>query len=175
MVEIVSRLVLVCFLLFYTMPVMAEDVILPAGTRVPVSVYNTVSSDNLKMGDMVSAVVRNDVRYKDVLFFKAGDTAVLNIQKSKPATGHGGAGLLIVNGGRAIDVNGVEHPFNLSVQSKGVSKRGWGVTASILGVLVLLVPFGIWIEGTPATLQGGAVYDGLTTSPIAFNGKDVQQ
>jgi len=144
----------------------AETVSLPIGTRIPLSIYNTVSSNNLHDGDMVSAVIRNDVVYNGVTFFRKGDSATLTVDKSKPASGHGGAGLLNIAGGRAVDVKGQDVPFSLSLQMKGHSKRGWGVTATVLGILVILIPFGIWVEGSPATIQGGAVYDGLTTAPI---------
>jgi hypothetical protein len=147
----------------------AETVSLPIGTRIPVSVYNTVSSNNLHDGDMVSAVIRNDVTYNGVVFFRKGDSATLTVDKSKPASGHGGAGLLNITGGRAVDAKGQDTPFGLSLQMKGHSKRGWGVTATVLGILVILIPFGIWVEGTPATIQGGAVYEGLTTAPIQFS------
>lgn len=147
----------------------AETVSLPIGTRIPISIYNTVSSNNLHDGDMVSAVIRDDVAYNGVTFFRKGDSATLTVDKSKPASGHGGAGLLNISGGRAVSAKGQDVPFGLTLQMKGHSKRGWGVVATVLGILVILIPFGIWVDGSPATLQGGAVYDGLTTAPVQFS------
>jgi hypothetical protein len=143
---------------------MAKTVNLEAGTRVPITVYNTVNSDNLKTGDMVSISVAEPVIIDGVTIFKKGSTGVLNISKSVKSGGHGKAGQLEVNGGRVTDVFGNAHPINVSLSSKGSGKRGWAITATILGILVILVPFGLWVDGTPATIQGGQYIDGLTTS-----------
>jgi hypothetical protein len=151
----------------------AKEITVPAGTRVPISIYNSVSSDNLRTSDMISATIRQDVLSNGVLIFKHGDNATLNVEKARSSGGHGRAGLLSINGGRVWDTNGQEHPINLSVQAKGHSKRGGAIIATVLGVLfVFFIPFGIWIDGTPATLQGGAVYDGITTAPITLTVPD---
>src|SRR5579884_4246962 len=94
----------------------AETISLPTGTRIPLSIYNTVSSNNLHDGDMVSAVIRDDVNYNGVTFFRKGDSATLTVDKSKPASGHGGAGLLNITGGRAVDAKGHDVPFGLNLQ-----------------------------------------------------------
>jgi hypothetical protein len=114
-----------------------------------------VNSDNLKTGDMISISVSESVKVDGVVVFKKGSTGVLNIAKSVKSGGHGRAGRLEIDGGRINDAFGNTHPINVSISSKGNSKRGWAIVSSVLGVAIILIPFGIWIDGTPATVQGG--------------------
>lgn len=148
---------------------MAKTITLEAGTRVPITVYNTVNSDNLKTGDMVSISVAEPVVVDGVTLFKKGSTGVLNISRSVKSGGHGKAGQLEINGGRITDVFGNVHPINVSLSSKGSSKRGWAIVATIFGIILILVPFGLWVDGTPATVQGGQYIDALTTSASEIN------
>ena len=151
---------------------LAKAISLEAGTRIPVTIYNTVNSDNLKTGDMISISVSEPVVIDGVTVFKKGSTGVLNISKSVKSGGHGRAGQLEINGGRVTDVYGNAHPINVSLSSKGNSKRGWAIVSTVLGILVILIPFGIWVDGTPATMQGGQYIDALTTSASEINVPD---
>lgn len=137
---------------------------LEAGTRIPITIYNTVNSDNLKSGDMISVSVNENVKVNGVLIFKKGSTGILSVAKSVKSGGHGKAGVLEINGGRINDIYGNSYPINASLSSKGSSKRGWAIVSSILGVALILVPFGLWVDGTPATIQGGQYLDAITTS-----------
>ncbi len=142
-----------------------KELTINTGTRVPIVVYNTVSSNNLNEGDMVSISVSQDVKVEGHTIFKKGSEGVLYVSKAKKGRGHGGKGVLEVNGGRIYDVYGNDYQLNLSINREGVSKRGWAVVATIFGILLILVPFGIWIDGKPAMLQGGAQFDAMITAP----------
>jgi len=167
--------VLVGFLLLQVpLTAFGKTITLEAGTRVPITIYNTVNSDNLKTGDMISVSVSEPVKVNGVVIFKKGSTGVLSISKSVKSGGHGRAGQLEINGGRVTDVFGNAHPINASLSSKGNSKRGWAIVSSILGVVLILVPFGIWVDGTPATVQGGQYIDALTTSASEIEVPDTQ-
>lgn len=142
----------------------ARSFTLDAGTRVPITIYNTVNSDNLKTGDMIAISVAENVKVNGHLVFKKGASGILNVSKSVKSGGHGRAGLLEINGGRLTDIYGHNHPINASLSSKGSSKRGWAIVSTILGIVVILVPFGLWVDGTPATIQGGQYVEALTTT-----------
>ncbi|MCE3235394.1 MAG: hypothetical protein K0Q50_1574 [Vampirovibrio sp.] len=142
----------------------SRKIILEAGTRIPITIYNTVNSDNLKTGDMISVSVNENIKVNGILVFKKGSTGILNVSRSVKSGGHGKAGLLEISGGRVNDIYGNTYPINASLSSKGSSKRGWAIASSILGILVILVPFGLWVDGTPATIQGGQYIDAITTA-----------
>lgn len=147
-----------------TASVTNKKITLDAGVRIPITVYNTVSSDNVKAGDMISISINDNVKVNGVVLFKKGSTGILNVSKSIKSGGHGRAGELEINGGRVNDVFGNPHPISASLSSKGSSKRGWAIVSTILGILVILVPFGLWVDGSPATVQGGQYLDAITTS-----------
>ena len=136
-----------------------------AGTRVPVSVYNTVNSNNLNQGDMIAMAVSSDVKVDGVTVFKKGSEGVLFVSKSIKGRGHGGKGILEIDGGRVYDALGNDYNLNLSINRQGVGKRGWAIVATVLGIALILVPFGVWIDGSPASLQGGGQFDALVTTP----------
>lgn len=139
-------------------------VMLQTGTRIPFTIHSSVNSDNLKNGDMISITIGKDVFVDGAKVFKKGAEGVLFVTESKRSGGHGKGGKLEITGGKFNDAFGNEHAFNLSISRQGESKRGSAITASVLGVALILVPFGIWMHGKPATLEGGTAFEGLTTS-----------
>ncbi len=142
----------------------AESVMLNSGVSVPITINNTVSSDNLKEGDMIAVSINKEIQLDGHPIFKKGGNGVLFVSYSRKSGGHGKAGKLDISGGKLTDLYGNDHSVNLSISSKGYSRRGGAILASVLGVLVILIPFGLWIDGKPVTLQGGGQYDALTTS-----------
>ena len=139
-----------------------HTLVIPEGTLIPITLNNTISSDNLKTGDMISAGLSESVSINGMTLFRKGSNGVLYISKSIKSAGHGKPGELEITSGRIVDIYGNQYPLQLSVSSKGIGKRKWAITSSIVGMALILTPFGIWIEGTPATLQGGLVVEAFT-------------
>ncbi len=83
---------------------------------------------------------------------------------------HGRPGYILIKEGKVKDVNRIDHPIQLSIEAKGESKRPSAVFLSVIGVLLILIPFGIWRTGTSANLSAAKVMEGFITSPseIAF-------
>jgi hypothetical protein len=164
-----------CFTLCSPLLSEARTLAVEPGTRIPITIYSTVNSDNLKTGDMISVSVSEPVKVGGVVLFKKGSTGVLNVSKSVKSGGHGRAGQLEINGGRITDVFGNVHPISASLSSQGSSKRGWAIVSTILGILLILVPFGLWVDGTPATIQGGQYIDALITAATEIEVPDDQE
>lgn len=114
-------LALLVGLLFPMQIAAAKEITINAGTRVPVSVYNTVSSNNLNEGDMVAVGVANDVKIDGVTVFKKGAQGVVFVSKAVRGRGHGGKGILEINGGRIYDALIMSMPLTSLPIVKGLA------------------------------------------------------
>jgi len=149
----------------------AKQVIsIPSGTVVPVVLKYPLSSDSLQSSDLVSIVIDDDVVIDNHLVFKKGTSGVAYVQKVVHSGQHGRPGYILIKEGKVKDVNKVDHPIQLSIESRGESKRPSAVFLSVIGVLLILIPFGIWRTGTSANVSAAKVMEGFITSPseIAF-------
>ena len=48
------------------------------------------------------------------------------------------------------------------IKEKGESRRPSAITLSVIGVCLILVPFGIWREGDPAHIRSSKVFMAVT-------------
>ncbi len=142
-----------------------EVLSIPSGTVIPVVFKYPLSSDSLQNSDLISIVVDEDVVIDNHIIFKKGTSGVAYVQKVVHSGQHGRAGNLQIKEGKIKDVNKVDHPIQLSVEAKGETKRGSAIFLSVIGVLLLLIPFGIWRTGTPASVSAAKVMEGFITSP----------
>lgn len=145
-----------------------EVISIPSGTVVPVVIKYPLSSDSLQNSDLVSIVIDEDVFIDNHLVFKKGTSGVAYVEKVIQSGQHGRAGFLSIKEGKIKDVNKVDHPIQLSIVAKGQSKRPSAVFLSVIGVALILIPFGIWRTGTAATVSGAKVMEGFITSPSEF-------
>jgi len=100
----------------------AETVKVNSGLKIPLRVEQKQSSKNLTAGSKISLEVANDVYQDNVLVFKKGDKAYLNIAEVKKAGFLGHAGEFSVNDGEVYDVNGSIHPINFVQNYSGEEK-----------------------------------------------------
>lgn len=131
------------------------------GTTVPVSVVSTVDSDRLNMGDVIPIIVTEDTYIDGEKVFAEGGRGTAEITKVTKSGGHGRAGYIEIKEARIKDVNGRNHNVQLSIIEKGESKRPSAIFLTIIGVALILIPFGLWREGDPAYISGSKVFNAV--------------
>ena len=146
----------------------AKIITIPSATVVPVVLKYPLSSDSLQSNDLVSIVIDEDVFIDNHLVFKKGTSGVAYVDKVVQSGQHGRRGFISIKEGKIKDVNKVDHPVQLSIMAKGQSKRPSAVFLSVIGVVLILIPFGIWRTGTPATVSAAKVIEAFVTSPSDF-------
>lgn len=131
------------------------------GTTIPVSVVSTVNSDRLYAGDIIPIVVTEDVYIDGEKVFAEGARGTADIEKVIKSGGHGRAGYIEIKEARIKDIQGHNHNVQLSIVEKGESKRPSAIFLSIIGVALILIPFGLWREGDPAYISGSIVFNAV--------------
>ncbi len=137
---------------------------IPAGTSVPVMLTNSVNSDSLNDGDVVAITVTDDVYVGDKKVFTKGTQGIAYVEKATHTAHHGGAGMIRVRDGQLVDVNHKKHKVQITMDATGKSKRPSSIFLSIIGVLVILIPFGCWRYGEPATISQSQVFNAVIPS-----------
>ena len=139
-----------------------EAIKVPRGTEVPVYFSSNVNSDKLYSGDIVSLKVAEDIYVNNKKVFAQGSTGFAEIEKAVRSGSHGRAGEIVINHARVKDVNGKNYTVQLNVSEKGISRRPSAITLSVVGVLLILIPFGIWREGDPAHIRATKIFTAVT-------------
>lgn len=122
------------------------------GDVIPVYFMSSVNSDSLSAGDLISFVVAEDVYQNGELLFRKNSNGYATLDKVVHSGGHGKAGVVQISTGRVKDIYDNQHMVKFNIDIKGESRKASAITLSVVGVLVILVPFGIWRKGDPATL-----------------------
>jgi len=136
---------------------------IPRGTVIPVSFVTSANSDRLYSGDVIPLVVTEDVSVDNVVVFQKDARGTVEVEKVIRSGSHGRAGLIDIRSAKVKDVFGNIHNVQLNILVKGESRRPSAIALSVLGVLLILVPFGIWREGDPAYISASQIYDAVTT------------
>lgn len=143
----------------------------PVGTKVPILVPNTVSSNSVKTSENINVLIAEDVRVEGQLVFKKGDPAALAILKSQSSGHFGRPGRLEIAGGFATDIHGDRQPINISYLSKGKSRRAFSIAGTILSIPLIFffvglvtLPVAIMTSGKEARVGEGLILESLTTS-----------
>lgn len=131
------------------------------GTTVPVSLVSTIDSDRLNMGDIIPIVVTEDIYVDGSLVFAEGAKGTADIAKVKKSGGHGKAGYIEIKEAKIKDIHGRNHNIQLSIIEKGESRRPSAIFLTIIGVAMILIPFGIWREGDPAYVSASKVFNAV--------------
>ena len=147
MKKIITIFLFLAFVLQTNIVYAIEALSIPRGTEVPIYFTNNNNSDRLYSGDIVSIKIAEDVYVNNKKVFAKGGTGVAEIEKAVRSGSHGRAGLIVINNAKIKDVRGNNHSVQLNVYEKGESRRASAITLSVVGVLLILIPFGIWREG----------------------------
>lgn len=125
-----------------------------AGTVVPVAVNSVQNSKNVAAGSKIEASVERDVIVDDIVVFKKGDRATINVVQAKKAGFVGIPGELTVAGGEIYDTNGAAHYFDFSKNYVGEEKT-WPKVCLGCGLLIILAPIALFgfVKGGQAEIK----------------------
>lgn len=167
MKKIVSMLCLMAFVGVYS-PVTA-NINVPANTSVTIAVEQTQTSKTVVSGSTIEARIVDDVIRDNVLVFRKGDRAILNVMTAKKAKFVGVPGEMVISGGKVFDVNGDEHRFDFTKQIVGEEKT-WPKVCLGCGLFIILAPVALFgfIKGGQAEIVPTANLDVRTVSPFSF-------
>lgn len=162
MKRFITAFLFVMFVMQTNLAYAIEALKIPRGTEVPVYFTSNNNSDKLYSGDIVSIKIAEDVFVNNKKVFAKGDSGVAEIEKAVRSGSHGRAGLVVINNAKIKDVRGNSHSVQLNVYEKGESRRASAITLSVVGVLLILIPFGIWREGDPAYIRSSKIFNAVT-------------
>ena len=139
-------LFLIFSIMFITTPCMAVTV--KSNTVIPISVSSNATSKNTISGGTIDAIIAEDVKVNNILVFKTGDNATINVLSTKKAGFIGIPGEMIISGGKVFDIKGNEHRFEYNQQIIG-NEKTWAKVC--LGVSI----FFLWPLALVAFVKGG--------------------
>ena len=120
----------------------------PAGTTIPITIDTKTTSKNVISGGTINAKIESDVKINNIIVFKEGDNATINVLSTKKAGFVGIPGEMVLCGGKVFDINGNEHKFEFNRQIVGEEKT-W--PKACLGVSI----FFLWPLALCGVVKGG--------------------
>lgn len=124
------------------------------------SIYLTpiqkTTSKNISSGSRLEMKISRNVFVGDVLVFKEGDRAYLNVINSKKAGFIGIPGEFVVAGGKAFDANNNEHNIDFNNVYTGEEKT-WPKVCLGCGLFIILAPLVLFgfVKGGQAEINLG--------------------
>jgi hypothetical protein len=161
-------LVLLMFVAFANMSFRMKnngEVILSAGTAVPLEAIGTISSDGLSAGQTVDFKVRSDVKVGDKVVIAAGSIAKAQVTRVKEPKALGKEGFVELQIKSVQTVDG--KTVNLSsgsLSKSGDDKAGLSI---ILGIFVCVLF--LLIKGKNAEIPAGYQVDAVVSSNVTVN------
>lgn len=147
----------------------ATQTVLPAGTIVPMRTARTLSSKDIKIGDLVELEVKGDVKAGDLLVIARHTRATATVVEAHPARralrggGHLGLELKTVN-----TITGDAIPLRATNTVKG--DRYSTHTEEILGDLPIILPWLPFLfKGNEASLPKGTAIDAYVDRDIVLD------
>ena len=140
----------------------SDVVMLTAGTRIPLTMVETISSDRkggrkVRVGEVISLRVQADVTDIDGnILIKQGTLVNGTISKAKKRAAAGTKGKLGFSVDTVKAADGQSVPVSLNVDYAGKSKTAVAVGAAAVVALPLLL-----IKGKPAVFNAGQVFNAL--------------
>jgi hypothetical protein len=121
-----------------------EEVVLPAGTLVPVRFLSTLSSKNNKTGEIFNFQISENVFLDNKLIIPVNSEGVGEITKAKKATLLSRPGKLEIEFKSVLALDGTSLNLILGEEAKEENKRLYvAVGAGILGLIILSSPIGL--------------------------------
>jgi len=156
----ISKVLLIVFLLQFTVPVIAETVELTNGTRLQLSLFQTLKGDNVTIGQRVTFKLQHDVKVDGKVVIPSGADAIGEVIDAEGPGMIGKPGNLTVQVKSIQAVDGTSVPLSASKVVKGQDKA----TTSI--ILTLLCIIGLFMEGGDATMQQGTIIEAYTIGDV---------
>ncbi len=141
----------------------------PANLSVPINVSQKYTSKTVTSGGSVNAQIAEDVYVNNILVFKKGDKAALNILSAKKAGFVGIPGEMVISGGKVFDINGDEHRIDFNQQLTGDEKT-WPKVCLACGVFIILAPIALFglVKGGQAEINPINNIDSRITTTFNF-------
>ena len=139
-----------------------SEVILTAGTMIPLETIGTISSENLTAGQTIDFKVRTDVKVGDKVVIQAGSIAKAQVSIVKQPKGLGKEGFVELQIKSVQSVDG--KTVNLSsgsISKSGDDKAGLSI---VLGVFVCILF--LLIKGKNAEIPAGYQVDAVVASNV---------
>lgn len=132
----------------------AKQINVPSGTTVRIISEKMQNSKNLTSGDKLEAIIQQDIIIDDVVVFKRGDRATLNVSHAKKAGFVGIPGELVISGGEIVDANNQTHLVDFSRSYVGDEKT-WPKVCLGCGVFIILAPLALFgfVKGGQAEIR----------------------
>ena len=169
MKKFISMLLLTMFL---NIPgtVLAKSVTVKSSTSIPVTFAKEITSKTVESGQKAEAMIAEDVVIDDVLVFKKGDRAYLNVSDTKKAGFVGSPGQLFLVNGQVYDVNGVMHGIDFNRKFVGEEKT-WPKVCLGCGLLIILAPIALFgfVKGGQAKITTGQIIDVNLRNDFTFS------
>nr|QGT49838.1 hypothetical protein Melaina855_2250 [uncultured Candidatus Melainabacteria bacterium] len=141
-----------------------------AGTPVTVVVKTPHNSKTLTQGSMIEAEIAKDVTVNDILVFKAGDRATLNVTNVKKAGFVGIPGEITITNGEVFDANGTGHYINFTQGITGIEKT-WPKVCLGCGIFIILAPIALFgfVKGGQAEVKTHIPLETRTSQEFDFS------
>lgn len=140
--------------------VRANEVTIPAGTRIDLETMSTINSSTIQAGETVDFKVRTDVSIDGHVVIKAGSVAKGTVVSASKAKGIGKEGSVEI---QVKSVNGVDGKM-IPLSGAGIARTGDNnqVLSIVLGLLVCLLF--LLIKGSNGIIPAGTSTDAVVAS-----------
>jgi hypothetical protein len=141
------------------------EVILSAGTMIPLETIGTISSENLSSGETIDFKVRTDIKVGDKVVIAAGSIAKaqVSIVKQPKALGKEGFVELQIKSVQTVDGKTVNLSSG-SISKSGDDKAGLSIVLGIFVCILFLL-----IKGKNAEIPAGYQVDAIVSSNVTVN------
>lgn len=156
MKKILSLILSIAFLFQFTLLTAyaeATSVKLKAGTSIPISVIVSKNSKQVSSGEKIEAMIDSDIKANNILIFKKGDRATLNVAHAKKAGFVGIPGELVISGGEIYDTNNDIHRVEFYQTYTGEEKTWPKVMVGISIFLLFPLAFFGFVKGGQAEIK----------------------
>ena len=143
-----------------------------SGTTIPVTVNTEQNSKNVTTGAKIEAVIDKDITINDIVVFKKGDRATLNVVQVKKAGFVGIPGELTIAGGEVFDTNNTAHQIDFTKNFVGEEKT-WPKVCLGCGLLIILAPIALFgfVKGGQAEIKPFIPIEIKTSQDFEFSPK----
>lgn len=129
-----------------------NKILIKTGTVVPVILDTPATSKKNKTGSRIECRVYENIKIEDVLIFKEGGRAFLNIKFAKKAAFLGIPGKLTIKDGEIFDINGKKYKVVLDEVLEGKAKLYPKVLAGISIFFLWPLALFLFVKGEQAEL-----------------------
>jgi hypothetical protein len=146
------------------------QVLVPAGTRVPVSPTDKVSSATAQVGDIIAVSATENVNANGYLVIQKGAGGQAEVASVERAHGNGGSGKLGIKMDWIVAVDGEKIQLSATQKTASEEDRGGGSSTATILSYALLGPLGLFFHnfarGKDVTLDPSKVLTAYTDGTV---------